>query len=73
MSVAPPYRTLKGTLRKYNGVGNGNFKKAIRLVSKRITLHVHHAFFVDFFAAPVRLRGEMTKFKFFSRTETARR
>ena len=32
------------TLRKHNGDGNGNAKKAIGLMSKTTTLHVHHAF-----------------------------
>ena len=34
----------KGTLRNYDGDGNGNVKKAIGLMSKTTTLHVHHAF-----------------------------
>ena len=33
----------KGTLRNYDGGGNGNVKRAIGLTSKT-TLHVHHAF-----------------------------
>ena len=33
-----------GTLRNYDGDGNGNVKKVIGLVSKTTTLHVHHAF-----------------------------
>ena len=32
------------TLRQYNGDGNGSVKKAVNLISKRTTLHVHHAF-----------------------------
>ena len=54
-------------------------QKAIALVSKKTTLHVHHAFFVHSFAVPARLPREMTKsyyyfFLFlFSRTGTARR
>ena len=33
-----------GTLRNYNGDGNGNFKKAIGLKSKTTTLYVRYAF-----------------------------
>ena len=33
-----------GTLRDYDCDGNGNVKKAIGLMSKTTTLHVHHAF-----------------------------
>ena len=42
-------RTL---LRNYDGDGNGKVKKVIGLISKTTTLHVHHAFFVHFFAVP---------------------
>jgi len=40
-----PEQTV-GTLRNYegDGNGNGNVKKAICLMSKTTTLHVHHAF-----------------------------
>ena len=38
-----PEQTV-GTLRNYDGDGNGNVKKAIGLMSKTTTLHVHHAF-----------------------------
>ena len=42
-----------GTLRNYDGDGNGNVKNAIGLKSKTTILHVHHAFFfVYFFALP---------------------
>ena len=51
-----------GTLRNYDGDGNGNVKKAIGLMSKTTTLHVHHAFFVHFFAVLAKLRREMAKF-----------
>ena len=34
----------KGTVQNYDGDGNGNVKKAIGLMSKTTTLHVHHAF-----------------------------
>ena len=34
----------QGTLRNYDGDGDGNVKKAISLVSKTTTLHVHHDF-----------------------------
>ena len=33
-----------GILRNYDGEVNGNVKKAIGLMSKTTTLHVHHAF-----------------------------
>ena len=52
-----------GTLPNYDGDGNGNVKKAIGLMSKTTTLHVHHAFFVHFFAVLAQLRREMEKFK----------
>ena len=41
------------TLRNYDGDGNGNIKKVIGLMSKTTTLHVHHAFFVHFFAVRI--------------------
>ena len=43
-------RTL---LRNYDGDGNGNVKKVIGLMNKTTTLHVHHAFFVHFFAVRI--------------------
>ena len=39
-----PVLKLVGTLRNHDHDGNGNFKKAIGLMSKTTTLHVHHAF-----------------------------
>ena len=42
-SKLPPLVGI-GTLRNYDGDGNGNVKKAISLMSKTTTLHVHHAF-----------------------------
>ena len=51
-----------GTLRNYYGYSKENIKKAIGLMSKTTTLHVHQAFFVHFFAVPAQLRREMTKF-----------
>ena len=33
-----------GTLRNYDRDGNENVKRAIALMSKKTTLHVHHAF-----------------------------
>ena len=53
-----------GTLRNYDGDGNENVKNTIGLMSKTTTLHVHHAFFVHFFAIPVQLRREMANFTF---------
>ena len=43
-------RTL---LRNYDGDGNGKVKKVIGLMNKTTTLHVHHAFFVHFFAVRI--------------------
>ena len=51
-----------GILRNYDGDVNGNVKKAIGLMRKTTTLHVHHAFFVHFFAVLAQLRREMVKF-----------
>ena len=41
---------LFGSLSNDDGDGNENGNKAIGLISKTTTLHVHHAFFVHFFA-----------------------
>ena len=41
---------------------HGKVKKAVCLMSETTTLHVHHAFFVHFFAVSAKLRREMTKF-----------
>ena len=43
-------RTLLGTLRSNDANGNESVKKTIGFISKTTTLHVHHAFFVHFFA-----------------------
>ena len=37
-------RGMLGTLRNYDGDGNGNVRKAIGSMSKTRILHVHHAF-----------------------------
>ena len=37
---------------------DGIEKKAVGLISKTTTLHVHHAFFVHFFAVVARLQRE---------------
>ena len=42
--VLGPLRKSIGTLRNYEGDGKENVKKAIGLMSKTTTLHVHHAF-----------------------------
>ena len=34
----------KGTVRNYDGYGNENVEKAVSLMSKTKTLHLHHAF-----------------------------
>ena len=45
---------LIGTLRNYDGNGKVNVKKAIGLMSKPTTLHVHNSF-LHFFAIPAQL------------------
>ena len=55
--------TVKGTLRNYDGDGNGNAKKVMGLMRKTVTLQVHHPFFVHFFAVLAQIRREMTKFE----------
>ena len=40
----PALEVTKDTLRNYDGDGKENVKKAIGLMSKTTTLHVHHAF-----------------------------
>ena len=49
---------ILGTLRSDDGDGNGNVTRAIGLLTKTTTLHVHLAFFVHFFAVTARLRRE---------------
>ena len=48
-----PWKRTRGrwtlaTLRNYDGDGKENVKKALGLMSKTTTLHVHHAFFLRF-------------------------
>ena len=45
---------LIGTLGNYDGNGNVNVNKAIGLMSKAKTLHVHNSF-LHFFAIPAQL------------------
>ena len=42
------FRQIPGSLSTHNADGNGDIKEPIDLVTKRTTLHVHHAFFVYF-------------------------
>ena len=49
---------LVGSLSNDDADGNENGKKAIGLISKTTTLHVHYAFFVHFFAVIARLQRE---------------
>ena len=49
---------MLGSLSNDDVDGNENGKKAIGLISKTTTLHVHHAFFVHFFAVVARLQRE---------------
>ena len=50
------------TLRNYDSDGKENVKKAIGLMSKTTTLHVHHAFLYISLLVPAQLRREMAKF-----------
>ena len=59
-----------GSLRNYDGDDNENGKKQQVYISKTTILHVHHAFFVRFFAVVARLRRENAQFHVFSRTGT---
>ena len=52
------FSVLIGSVGKGDGDGSENGKKAIGLISKTTTLHVHHAFFVHFFAVVARLQRE---------------
>ena len=47
-----------GSLSNDDTDGNENGKKAIGLISKTTSFHVHHAFFVHFFAVVARLQRE---------------
>ena len=38
------FRQIPGSLSTHNADGNGDIKKAIGLITKRATLHLHHAF-----------------------------
>ena len=40
----PSTKLILGTLRSYDGDGDGDFKKTVGLMSKTSTLHDHHAF-----------------------------
>ena len=51
---------LKGSFSKDDEDGSENVKKAIGLLSKTTTLHVHHAFFVHCFVVASRLQREST-------------
>ena len=44
MTLLMTMMTIIGTLRNCDGDGKENVKKAIGLMSKTTTLHVHHAF-----------------------------
>ena len=48
----------KGRLSNDDADDNENGIKAIGLISKTTFLHVHHAFFVHFFAVAARLQRE---------------
>ena len=59
-----------GSLSNDDADGNENGKKAIGLISKTTTLHVHHAFFVHFFAVVARQQRESAWIHVLSRTGT---
>ena len=61
---------LLGSLSNDDADGNENGKKAKGLISKTTTLHVHHAFFVHFFAVVARLQRESAWIHVLSRTGT---
>ena len=67
---APKWEVLIGSLSNDDADGNENDKKAIGMISKTTTLHVHHAFFVHFFAAVARLQRESAWIHVLSRTVT---
>ena len=65
-----PTKPTLGSLSNDDADGNENGKKAIGLISKTTTLHVHHAFFVHFFAVVARLQRENAWIHVLSRTGT---
>ena len=69
-SLAKSLQLTLGSLRNDDADGNENGKKAIGLISKTTTLHVHHAFFVHFFAVVARLQRESAWIHVLSRTGT---
>ena len=60
---------LLGSLRCHYGDGNENVTKKLIKIIKTTTLHVHHAFFVNFFAVTPRLRRELPNFTFYRQRE----
>ena len=57
---------ILGTLRSDDGDANENVKKEIGLITKTTILHVHHTFFVHFFAFTARLEDvKMRNFKLY--------
>ena len=59
-----------GSLSNDDADGNENGKKAIGLISKTTTLHVHHAFFVHFFTVIAQLQRESAWIHVLSKTGT---
>ena len=57
-SLTSNRKQIIGSLSNDDADGNENGKKAIGLISKTATLHVHHDFFVHFFAVVARLQRE---------------
>ena len=58
ISFVAHFRDLVGSFSNDDADGNENSKTATGLLSKTTSLHVHHAFFVHFFAVTARLRRE---------------
>ena len=57
-------RRLIGTLRNCDGDGKENVKKAVGLMSKTTTLHVHHAFFYISLLSLLNYDAKWPNFKF---------
>ena len=63
--IPPSSFLIIGTLRSDDGDGNENGKKAIRLISKTTTSHVHHAFLYISQPSLHDYNVKMPNFKFF--------
>lgn len=72
-SFSASVNPLIGTLLNYDGDSNDNVKKQYRFSYQNNDSPRASRLFVHFYAVPARLLREMTKFKSFLRTGTARR